>query len=310
MLLGHNSIGIRGDYYSQGPGLQGKESSSEGWVSPPLSPAAVSTREPSPRPESRGSSSSSSSYRQSRGRMIFNAQRAATPVLQEHLGSELPQRPASRAGTPQGDDWSRSDREVEKIVEAARRRQIASQQGQPEGMDQCSVRSSLSSRPRPHTAKAEVPRPRAEGRNWRGVERPPPTSLDFGQIDANLSNLQTGPGPSRARRLGCAAGHSTQYSCRSEVWWQRSPGADRRRQGDFEKCTLPSQQPTWEREVGYIDCGCSGEACGHWPSGRPGKAGDLPPLPGAEGGKARSLGLFMAPPPQVPQPAWTRSSAS
>ncbi|CAE7305415.1 unnamed protein product, partial [Symbiodinium necroappetens] len=174
--------------------------------------------------------------------------------------------------------------------------------------------SASSARSRPQTAgrsaaaAAQAPRPRAQGRNWRGVERPPSARLESERMDNSIADqrvhLQSGPGPSRAHHLGCAAGHSTQYSCRSEVWWQMSPGADRRRQGDFEKCTLPSQQPSWESELGYG----AEEASGHWPSGRPRKAGDLPPLPGAEGGKAQSLGLFMVPPPEAPQPAWTKSS--
>eukprot|EP00439_Symbiodinium_sp_Y106_P050516 s2710_g6.t1 len=331
-------VGIRGDYYSQGQlsSLHAKRGRAggplpEGWVSPgPLSPAALSTREPScersyasPRPDSRGSNSSdfSGSFRQTRGRMIFQrAQRSATPPLQEHehLGSELP-RPASRPGTPRGEDSSRSDKEVQKIIQAAKRRQleeasllglegVPSVSGPRLTANQRGFSSLSSARSRPQTAgrsAAQVPRPRAQGRNWRGVKRPPSASLEFERMEDSTEQrfLQSGPGPSRAHHLGCAAGHSTQYSCRSEVWWQKSPGADRRRQGDFEKCTLPSQQPSWESEVGYG----AEEASGHWPSGRPRKAGDLPPLPGAEGGKAQSLGLFMVPPPEAPQPAWAKS---
>ncbi|CAE7664793.1 unnamed protein product [Symbiodinium sp. CCMP2456] len=244
-------------------------------------------------------------------------------LSEEHLGSELP-RPASRPGTPRGEDSSRSDKEVQKIIQAAKRRQLEEAsllglQGVPAvsgpRLTEANQRgSSLSSaRSRPQTAgrsaaAAQVPRPRAQGRNWRGVERPPSARLESERMDNSIADqrvhLQSGPGPSRAHHMGCAAGHSTQYSCRSEVWWQKSPGADRRRQGDFEKCTLPSQQPSWESELGYG----AEEASGHWPSGRPRKAGDLPPLPGAEGGKAQSLGLFMVPPPEAPQPAWTKSS--
>ncbi|CAE7397013.1 DODA [Symbiodinium sp. CCMP2592] len=223
----------------------------------------------------------------------------------------------------QREDSSRSDKEVQKIIQAAKRRQLEEAsllglEGVPSvsgprltDANQRGFSSLSSGRSRPQTAgrsAAQVPRPRAQGRNWRGVERPPSARLEFERMDDSTADqrfhLQSGPGPSRAHHLGCAAGHSTQYSCKSEVWWQKSPAADRRRQGDFERCTLPSQQPSWESEVGYG----AEEASGHWPSGRPRKAGDLPPLPGAEGGKAQSLGLFIVPPPEAPQPAWAKSS--
>jgi len=316
-----------------------------------VSPTAMSssTREPScdrslssPRPDSRGSNSSdfNSTFQSTRGHMVFQRTqpRSATPTLQEHDGSELPARPAwsSRAASPtcEEDDtpWIRADKEVQRVAMAAERKRLASiaskqsdNQFAPEGVppvrgskDGSSTlpsgfRSRLSSlQSRPLTARQQAFRPRAEGRNWRGIERPPSALVDrtfeAPMTDATNSDLQCGPGPARAGHLGCAPGHSTQYSCRSEVWWHSSPGADRRRQGEFERSILASQQPAWDSELGYVDSTYGeGGVSPFWPSGRPCKAGDLPPLPGAEGGTAPSLGLSVAPPPKAPQPVWSRS---
>ncbi|CAL1172184.1 unnamed protein product [Cladocopium goreaui] len=138
------------------------------------------------------------------------------------------------------------------------------------------------------------PQVQFDNRNWRGVHRPP-------SAHESSDGMFLGPGPKRAGFLGCETGHSTQYSCLSESWWKRSPGSDRRRQGDFQRVTLPSQEPGWDSELGYLACGCDyREACPHWPSGRPVKAsGDPPSLPGAEGGQAKGLGLSLAPPPNA-----------
>eukprot|EP00913_Durusdinium_trenchii_P024927 g23395.t1 len=232
-----------------------------------------STREPSEgRPDSRGSNTSDySGFRQGRGRMLMERHaRGATPTLEENgpykrsfqLPSGHPQ------AVPLGDD-----EETYGFTPRA-------------GRGIARPGSAMVNRPTPQGPQVL----RSEGKNWRGIHRPPSAH--------ESSRLVFGAGPLRAARLGCEAGHSTQYSCRAEAWWKRSPGADRRCQGLFERSILQSQEPGWNSELGAL--------CPHWPSGRPVKAGDAPPLPGAEGGQARSLGLNLAPPPKVPVPRWTK----
>eukprot|EP00931_Biecheleriopsis_adriatica_P028004 TRINITY_DN1674_c0_g2_i2.p1 TRINITY_DN1674_c0_g2~~TRINITY_DN1674_c0_g2_i2.p1 ORF type:complete len:566 (-),score=139.24 TRINITY_DN1674_c0_g2_i2:179-1876(-) len=169
---------------------------------------------------------------------------------------------------------------------------------------------------RPETAPEEDVEARslARGRNWRGVHRLP-VSLEAPTISHPSSELAkqlitrplTGPGTLRARQLGCAEGMSTQYSCRSEAWWKTSASSERRRQGDFSKTTLDSQHPEFDTSHGRLRCSCKpSEACEHWPSGRPEMACNLPPLPGAEGGKADGLGLSLEAPAKAPLPAWLK----
>ncbi|CAK9069330.1 unnamed protein product [Durusdinium trenchii] len=277
----------------------------------PRPPSAMShsTREPSEgRPDSRGSNTSDySGFRQGRGRMLMERHaRGATPTLEENgpykrsfqLPSGHPQ------AVPLGDDevaFQPQDHEVSAITAAAARRKEAWESFK----SQVNSQETYGFTPRagrgiarPGSAMVNRPTPqgpqvlRSEGKNWRGIHRPPSAH--------ESSRLVFGAGPLRAARLGCEAGHSTQYSCRAEAWWKRSPGADRRCQGLFERSILQSQEPGWNSELGYLNCGCpAGELCPHWPSGRPVKAGDAPPLPGAEGGQARSLGLNLAPPPKA-----------
>mmetsp|Transcript_116604 Transcript_116604/g.329796 ORF Transcript_116604/g.329796 Transcript_116604/m.329796 type:complete len:989 (+) Transcript_116604:84-3050(+) len=115
-------------------------------------------------------------------------------------------------------------------------------------------------------------------------------------------------GPARGKELGCEKGLSTQYSCRSESWWKKSMTAEKRRQDEFEGSILPSQRPLTPDSDEDVSrgirrpCNCPADvACCHWPSGRPLASANLPPLRGAEGGKAQSLGLSLAPPPPAPK---------
>eukprot|EP00933_Yihiella_yeosuensis_P004987 TRINITY_DN10939_c0_g4_i1.p1 TRINITY_DN10939_c0_g4~~TRINITY_DN10939_c0_g4_i1.p1 ORF type:complete len:593 (-),score=103.84 TRINITY_DN10939_c0_g4_i1:399-2177(-) len=171
-------------------------------------------------------------------------------------------------------------------------------------------------------------------RNWRGLQRPPDVlavssnqdhsscrpvtapaapTLDVYE-DLHISEgLNLGPGTTRGRELGCSDGLGTQYSCCADVWWKSSVTARRRRQGEFAVSTLGSQQPEWSDESGfpckrYCD---PSEPFDRWPSGRPLiEARDLPDLPGAEGGKAQSLGLSLeCPSAQGPLPSWLKRSA-
>eukprot|EP00930_Biecheleria_cincta_P040791 TRINITY_DN27939_c0_g1_i1.p1 TRINITY_DN27939_c0_g1~~TRINITY_DN27939_c0_g1_i1.p1 ORF type:complete len:503 (-),score=79.87 TRINITY_DN27939_c0_g1_i1:160-1668(-) len=167
------------------------------------------------------------------------------------------------------------------------------------------------------------------GRNWRGVHRAPaslavgrdvetrfrpelPTKPGTAPACSGLSVTRqcapnsrpcTGPGTRRARQLGCAEGLSTQYSCRSEAWWNRS-SARKVGQCEYIHSTLASQQPDWESPGSRQCCSCDPTvACEHWPSGRSPQATNLPKLPGAEGGKADGLGLSLQP-PVAKVPAW------
>lgn len=325
------SVGIRGEYYGQCPVLQKTDRAWKDAGLPrksPVSPSALSqsTREPScERPESRSSSASDcrGGFRQSRGRMLLErGARSATPTLKEnglyhhneHSHHTLRSRPTSQyRNSPalfSDDDlgsFQLQDEEVLAITAAASRN--AFDPMDPSSPFQDVIRAS------PFTPRESPCRPGSSfrgarvnpqvpsDRNWRGGHRP-------SSAHESPDGMFLGPGPKRAGFLGCETGHSTQYSCLSESWWRRSPGSDRRRQGDFQRVTLPSQEPGWDSELGYLACGCDyREACPHWPSGRPVKASvrDPPSLPGAEGGQAKGLGLSLAPPPKVTVPKWFRS---
>eukprot|EP00437_Effrenium_voratum_P054198 CAMPEP_0181522608 /NCGR_PEP_ID=MMETSP1110-20121109/67463_1 /TAXON_ID=174948 /ORGANISM="Symbiodinium sp., Strain CCMP421" /LENGTH=285 /DNA_ID=CAMNT_0023653233 /DNA_START=1 /DNA_END=854 /DNA_ORIENTATION=- len=256
-------VGIRGDYYGQGPVLHMEDAGEK--ITSPSALSFGSTREPScDRPDSRASACSDS-FRQSRGRMLLG--RTARP---EDLQRPPSRGPASRGSTPPGEDlgFQQQDEEVLAILAASRRRRLEGLMVDPVSFFEAQELTRPSTATPRGSAQAQALSPRqalrSEGRNWRGVHRPPSASL-----------------------LGRAPGHSTQYSCESEAWWKTSFGAHRRRQGDFERHILASQEPGWRSELGHVDCGCGpGEACAHWPSGRPPKAGDLPVL-APEGGQAR-----------------------
>lgn len=142
------------------------------------------------------------------------------------------------------------------------------------------------------------------------------------QLDTNQHPIACGHGPARAADLGCERGFSSQYSCQSEAWWSKSSTHATRCQGEFASSLYGSQLPPSldsvcdgapavglpARALGKR-CGCSNDvACCHWPSGRAPHAGGLPPLDGAEGGKARGLGLSLSTPAPSSLPQWLRRS--
>lgn len=158
-------------------------------------------------------------------------------------------------------------------------------------------------------ADAEL-RPRlARGRNWRGVHRPG----KLGQSESAVSECQgpvpveqllaRSPGTARAVELGCAEGLSTQYSCRSELWWKMSASSRQRRQGSFDSSILGSQQPDGDILCSFRD------RERRWPSGRPMPATNLPPRRGEQAGKEEGFGLSLEPPAKVRLPAWMRSGS-
>jgi len=108
----------------------------------------------------------------------------------------------------------------------------------------------------------DADRPRAEGRNWRGVHRAADTgqtqqmfALQNGRLIAHKVGIaeesqevlmeryaakepsvfhaqwasECSHGPKRASRWGCEPGHSTQYSHAAETWWEASPSVGSRR---------------------------------------------------------------------------------
>lgn len=125
---------------------------------------------------------------------------------------------------------------------------------------------------------------RAQGRNWRGVNRQADagtTQPDLAQTEVRLAAngvhtaelskevflerwgakepgalgeqwaQECSPGPKRAARWGAAQGLSSQYSHAGETWWERSTTAAQRRTGPFTSNLLPSQRPMPLEEEGH-----------------------------------------------------------
>lgn len=178
--------------------------------------------------------------------------------------------------------------------------------------------------------------PRAGGRNWRGVHRPTDSGNLVGasskqdsvvscaerqaseaaphgrrrpgrwgaiELDPQSPAAELSTGPARSTELGCELGMSTQYSCRSDAWWEKSSGTSSCRKGQSESLLLGSQRP--QTPPGGV--AESGPTSNTWPSGRPMQAGGLPPLKGESGGSSSSAGLSLSAPEALPTlPMWLR----
>eukprot|EP00927_Polykrikos_kofoidii_P009611 TRINITY_DN14010_c0_g3_i1.p1 TRINITY_DN14010_c0_g3~~TRINITY_DN14010_c0_g3_i1.p1 ORF type:complete len:1021 (-),score=208.30 TRINITY_DN14010_c0_g3_i1:52-3114(-) len=173
------------------------------------------------------------------------------------------------------------------------------------------------------------PARRTGGRNWRGVDRnadsekPRTSPRSAGEIRKDIVPRRWGArttehphvpyseGPARGLELGCESGLGTQYSrCGEAHYRARHP-----ERGEFEGQLLPSQNPLVPGTVVAPPAATEGLAaardvttCNHWPSGRAMQATDLPPLPGADFGKADGLGLSLSSPAKSVLPSWTKQS--
>ncbi|CAJ1364552.1 unnamed protein product [Effrenium voratum] len=165
-------VGIRGDYYGQGPVLHMEDAGEK--ITSPSALSFGSTREPScDRPDSRASACSDS-FRQSRGRMLLG--RTARP---EDLQRPPSRGPASRGSTPPGEDlgFQQQDEEVLAILAASRRRRLEGLMVDPVSFFEAQELTRPSTATPRGSAQAQALSPRqalrSEGRNWRGVHRPP-----------------------------------------------------------------------------------------------------------------------------------------